>query len=70
MFRSLFNNSKYSNLLTVILIIAIIGIIIIVGIIGYNIYKKHSIIENDNKINYLKIWLKIILMKTIQVIQI
>lgn len=45
MFRSLFNNSKYSNLLTVILIIAIIGIIIIVGIIGYNIYKKHSIEE-------------------------
>ena len=45
MFRSLFNNSRYSNVLTVILIIAIIGIIIIVGIIGYNIYKKHSIEE-------------------------
>ena len=43
MFGKLFNNSKYSNVLTVILIIAIIGIIIIVGIIGYNIYKKHFI---------------------------
>ena len=43
MFKSLFNNSKYSNVLTIILIIAIIGIIIIVGIIGYRIYKKHAI---------------------------
>lgn len=43
MFRNLFNNSKYSNVLTVILIIAIIGIIVIVSIIGYRIYKKHSI---------------------------
>ena len=43
MFRNLFNNSKYSNVLTIILIIAIIGIIIIIGIIGYRIYKKHAI---------------------------
>ena len=41
MFKSMFNNSKYSNVLTVILIIAIIAIIVIVGIIGYNIYKKY-----------------------------
>lgn len=38
----MFNNSKYGNLLTVILIIAIIAIIGIVGIIGYNIYKKYA----------------------------
>ena len=41
MFKSMFNNSKYSNVLTVILIIAIIAIIVIIGIIGYNIYKKY-----------------------------
>lgn len=39
----MFNNSKYGNLLTVILVIAIIGIIVVIGIIGYNIYKKHYI---------------------------
>ncbi len=39
----MFNNSKYGNLLTVILIIAIICIVIIIGLIGYNIYKKYYI---------------------------
>ena len=43
MFGSLFNNSKYSNVLTIILIIAIIGIVVVIGIIGYNIYKKYYI---------------------------
>lgn len=39
----MFNNSKYGNVLTVILIIAIIAIIGIVCIIGYRIYKSYSI---------------------------
>ena len=39
----MFNNSKYGNLLTVILVIAIIAIIGIIGFIGYNIYKKYYI---------------------------
>lgn len=39
----MFNNSKYGNLLTVILVISIIAIIGIVGIIGYRIYKSHYI---------------------------
>lgn len=39
----MFNNSKYGNLLTVILIIAIIAILGIVVIIGYRIYKAYSI---------------------------
>lgn len=37
----MFNNSKYGNLLTVILIIAIIAILGIVGIIGYRMYKSY-----------------------------
>lgn len=37
----MFNNSKYGNLLTVILVIAIIAILGIVGIIGYRIYKSY-----------------------------
>lgn len=40
---NMFNNSKYGNLLTVILVIAIISIIGIIGFIGYNIYKKYYI---------------------------
>lgn len=40
---NMFNNSKYGNLLTVILVIAIIAIIGIIGFIGYNIYKKYYI---------------------------
>ena len=39
----MFNNSKYANLLTIILIIAVIAIFGIVGIIGYRIYKSYSI---------------------------
>lgn len=38
----MFNNSKYGNLLTVILVIAIIAIIGVVGIIGYRIFKAYS----------------------------
>jgi len=62
----MFNNSKYGNILTVILVIAIIAIIGIIGIVGYRIYKAHytetgalqaatefeSIVnQNDNSIN-------------------
>jgi len=39
----MFNNSKYGNLLTVILIVAIIAIIGIVCIIGYRMYKAYYI---------------------------
>ena len=39
----MFNNSKYGNLLTVILIVAIVAILGIVGIIGYRIYNAYSI---------------------------
>lgn len=39
----MFNNSKYGNLLTIILVIAIIAILGIVGIIGYRIYKSYYI---------------------------
>lgn len=39
----MFNNSKYGNLLTVILVITIIAIFGIVGIIGYRIYNAYSI---------------------------
>lgn len=38
----MFNNSKYGNLLTVVLIIAIIAIIGVIGIIGYRIFKAYS----------------------------
>lgn len=38
----MFNNSKYGNLLTVILVIAIIAIIGVIGIVGYRIYKAYS----------------------------
>ena len=41
----MFNNSKYGNFLTVILVVAIIAIIGIVVLIGYGFYKKYS----DNK---------------------
>ena len=40
---NLFNNSKYGNLLTVILIISIIAIFGIIGLIGYRIYRKYYI---------------------------
>lgn len=43
MIGRMFNNSKYSNLLTVILIISIISIIAIFIIIGYNLYRKYYI---------------------------
>ena len=39
----MFNNSKYGNLLTIILVIAIIAIIGILVIIGYRIYKAYYI---------------------------
>lgn len=39
----MFNNSKYGNLLTVILVVAIVAILGIVGIIGYRIYNAYSI---------------------------
>lgn len=38
----MFNNSKYGNLLTVILIVAIIAILGIVCIIGYRMYNAYS----------------------------
>lgn len=37
----MFNNSKYGNLLTVILVISIIAIVGIIGIIGYRMYKAY-----------------------------
>ncbi len=37
----MFNNSKYGNLLTVILVIAVIAIIGIIGIIGYRMYNAY-----------------------------
>ena len=39
----MFNNSKYGNVLTVILVVAIIAILGIIGIIGYRIYKAYYI---------------------------
>lgn len=39
----MFNNSKYGNLLTVILVIAIVAIVGIIGIIGYRIYRSYYI---------------------------
>ena len=38
----MFNNSKYGNLLTVILVVAIIAIIGIVAIIGYKMFNAYS----------------------------
>ena len=37
----MFNNSKYGNLLTIILIISIVAIVGIIGIIGYRMYKTY-----------------------------
>lgn len=37
----MFNNSKYGNLLTIILIVAIVAIIGVVGIIGYRMYNTY-----------------------------
>lgn len=37
----MFNNSKYGNLLTVILVISIVAIVGIIGIIGYRMYKAY-----------------------------
>lgn len=37
----MFNNSKYGNLLTVILVVAILAILGIVGIIGYRVYNSY-----------------------------
>lgn len=39
----MFNNSKYGNILTVILVVAIIAIIGIIGIVAYRIYKAYYI---------------------------
>lgn len=39
----MFNNSKYGNVLTVILVVAIIAIIGIIGIVGYRMYKAYYI---------------------------
>ena len=39
----MFNNSKYGNLLTIILVVAIVAIIGIVCIIGYRIYKAYYV---------------------------
>jgi len=38
----MFNNSKYGNLLTVILVVAIIAIVGLVGIIGYRMFNAYS----------------------------
>ena len=40
---NLFNNSKYGNMLTIILIVSIVAIIGIIGIIGYRIYRTYYI---------------------------
>lgn len=37
----MFNNSKYGNLLTVILIIAIVAIVGVIGIIIYRVYNAY-----------------------------
>lgn len=37
----MFNNSKYGNLLTVILVISIVAIVGIIGVIGYRMYKAY-----------------------------
>lgn len=37
----MFNNSKYGNLLTVILVISIVAIVGIIAIIGYKMYKSY-----------------------------
>ena len=39
----MFNNSKYGNILTIILVVAIIAIIGIVGVIGYRIYDAYYV---------------------------
>jgi len=39
----MFNNSRYGNLLTIILVIVILAIIAIIGILGYRMYKVHYI---------------------------
>lgn len=39
----MFNNSKYGNLLTIILIVSIVAILGIVGIVGYRIYHAHYV---------------------------
>ena len=39
----MFNNSKYGNILTIILIVAVIAIIGIVGFIGYRIYGAYYV---------------------------
>ena len=39
----MFNNSKYGNLLTIILIVAVVAIIGIVGVIGYRIYNAYYV---------------------------
>jgi len=39
----MFNNSKYGNFLTVILIVALIAIVVVIGIIGYKIYNAYYI---------------------------
>ena len=36
-------NSKYSNVLTIVLIIIIIAIVGLIGFLGYDIYKKYYI---------------------------
>lgn len=36
-------NSKYNNLLTILLIVAIVGIVLILGYLGYSIYNKYYI---------------------------
>lgn len=45
----MFNNSKYGNMLTIILVIAIIAILGIIGIIGYRMYKSYYIETGANQ---------------------
>lgn len=39
----MFKGSKYSNVLSAVLVLAIIGIVIILGVVGYSIYRKRYI---------------------------
>jgi len=36
-------NSKFNNVLTILLVVAIIGIIILIGYFGFSVYNKYKI---------------------------
>ena len=47
--------SKYANVLTIILVVVIIAILVLLGIFGYNIYKDKKIDDNRTT-SYKWIW--------------